>query len=199
MSSDPSLSLLHHTHLLMSNDEPTFEAQVAAARQIAERIINDLATERGAHAETCIMAAARMGGTILFRSFGLPTNGIEPGSSVFSDLANERGPMLADVMNAGLSGLGVAIDEQKVGGAADDSHAPLFTITEMQQKLDDPIYAITGAHGLRGDDAARACALATALLIHQTSSVLDPSIGYGLAVYGFVEGTKTAPNPTSRQ
>ncbi|MGV3707960.1 MAG: hypothetical protein ACO1Q7_03900 [Gemmatimonas sp.] len=183
----------------MSNDQQSFEAQVAAARLIAQEIINDLATERGAHAETCIMAAARMAGTILFRGFGLPTAGIEPGAPVFSDLADERGPMLAEVMNAALSGLGVAIDEQKIGGAADDAHAPLFTIVEMQQKLDDPIYAIAGSHGLHGEEAARACALATGLLIHQTSGVLDPSIGYGLAVYGFVEGTKTNPIPTSHQ
>jgi hypothetical protein len=36
-----------------------------------------------------------MGGTFLFRAFGLESRGIQPGAPVFSDAANERGPLLS--------------------------------------------------------------------------------------------------------
>lgn len=176
----------------MSVDSGSLNSQLAAGRQIANTIINELATERGAHAETVIAAAARMGGTMMFRTFGLPASGIAPGSPVFSDIANERGPVLVEVMRAGLAGLGIEIDEQALPEVTPE-HAAHLNIIEMQQKLDGPLKAIASSHGLAGEAAARACALATALLIQQTRSVLDPSLGFAIAVYGFVEGTKTMP------
>jgi hypothetical protein len=37
--------------------------------------------------------------------------------------------------------------------------------------------------------------VATAFIVHQCSSVLDPNAAFGVAVHGFIEGTKTAPHP----
>ena len=182
----------------MSFDKSNLDAQLKASKIIAHVIINDLATERGAHAETCVTAAARMGGTLLFRTFGLPTANMTVGAPILSDIANERGPLLVEVMKSGLAGLGIVVDESKVSAGPTPDHGPLISIIETQQKLDDKIAEIAAIHGLYGDTAARACALAAALLISQTRSMLDPSISFGLAVYGFVEGTKTNPIPATR-
>lgn len=179
----------------MSAERGRLDAQLAAGRQIASRIINDLATERGAHAETVIAAAARMGGTILFRTFGLPSNGVVPGTPVLSDIANERGPVLVEVMKGGLAGLGIEINERALPVVTPD-HASHFSVIETQQKLDVALYEIAASNGLSGESAARACALASAMLIHQTRSVLEPALGFAIAVHGFVEGTKTMPMPT---
>ncbi len=182
----------------MPHTHASIDAQFKASKLIASCIINDLATERGPHAETCVTAAAWMGGTFLFRTFGLPTANMAVGSPVFSDIANERGPVLVEVMKLGLAGLGLEIDERTIGSGPDAQHAPLFSIIETQQKLDAKLSDITAAHGLVGDEAARACALAAAHLIYQTRTVLDPKISFGLAVYGFVEGTKTNPIPSTQ-
>ena len=40
----------------MSFDQANLDAQLKASKIIAHVIINDLATERGAHAETCVTA-----------------------------------------------------------------------------------------------------------------------------------------------
>ncbi|MEO7999143.1 MAG: hypothetical protein ABI852_16940 [Gemmatimonadaceae bacterium] len=181
----------------MSFDQTSLDAQLKSSRVISDYVISALATERGAHAETCVCGAGRMAGTILFRTFGLPTQNMTVGSPVLSDIANERGPVLVEVMKAGLAGLGIEIDERTASSGPTDGHAPLITIIETQQKLDEKIGEITSSHGLYGEEAARACALATALLISLTKSVLDPQISFGLAVYGFVEGTKTVPIPSS--
>lgn len=137
-----------------------------------------------------------MGGTILFRTFGLPTANMAVGSPVFSDIANERGPVLVEVLKAGLSGLGIEIDENASGTGPTEHHAPLITFIETLEKLEKKIGEITVANGLYGEAAARSCALAAALLISLTKQVLDPNIGFGLAVYGLVEGTKTVPIPS---
>lgn len=181
----------------MSFDQTSLEAQLKCARLISDYVIDALATERGAHAETCVTAAARVGGAILFRTFGLPTQNMAVGSTVLSDIANERGPVLVEVMKVGLSGLGIEIDERLISSGPSAEHAPLVTHIETLEKLDAKVGEITTSYGLYGEEAARSCALAAALLISLTKSVLDPHISFGLAVYGFVEGTKTVPIASS--
>lgn len=182
----------------MSFDPANLDQQIQAGKLISTTIIRELADHRGAHAETCVTGAARMAGTYLFRTFGLPTDNIAVGAPVFSDIANERGPMLVEVMKSGLSGFGIVVDERNITPGPTEQHAPLISIIETQQKLDDKLQDIAATHGLHGDSAARACALAAAMLIFQTKDMLDPTVSFGLAVYGFVEGTKTNPIPTLR-
>ena len=78
------------------------ESQFLAANEYYGLILGRLADERGVHAETAISAAARMAGTFMLRSFGLPLEGMEPGSAVLSEAANDRGPLL---LNRGLETL----------------------------------------------------------------------------------------------
>jgi hypothetical protein len=181
----------------MSQGRPaSIDVQLQASRPIADAIIRALTNERGVHAETAVVAAARMAGTLLFRTFGLPARNIEPGTPVFSDVANERGPVLVEVLQAGLSGMGVdasgPVSSEQVG-----EHPPQLALLEMQHAIEPAVTAIAASHGLEGESAARACALATAVLIDRTKSVLAPSISVRLAVDGFVESTKTMPLPLS--
>lgn len=171
----------------------SIDAEAQAAQQVADAIVETLTTDRGVHAETAVVAAARMAGTFLFRSFGLPTSGIPPGAPVFSDRANERGPLLVEVLEAGLTGLGIEVDRAVTTLEQNEEHQPQLTLLETQQALEPRLTRIATARGLDGETAARACALAAALLIHRTRSVLEPGISFGLAVYGFVEGAKTMP------
>ena len=45
------------------------------------------------------------------------------------------------------------------------------------------------------EQAAYAVAAATSLLIQHCAKALAPNIGFSIAALGFVEGTKTAPDP----
>ena len=74
-------------------------------------------------------------------------------------------------------------------------HPPQLTLLEMQRSIEPAVAAIAASHGLDGESAARACALATAVMIERTRAVLTPSIGFRLAVDGFVESAKTMPLP----
>ena len=129
----------------------------------------------------------------MFRSFGLPAANIAPGTPVLSEIANERGPLLVEVLKAGLTGLGVQIDEAQVQMEGSSAHQPQLTLLQTQQALESKLTQILSAHELAGETAARSCALATATLIYRTRSVLQLTVSFALATYGFVEGTKTMP------
>jgi hypothetical protein len=64
-----------------------------------------LTTERGLHAETLIIALARMAGSLMYRSFGLGDS-IQPGTVVLSPKANIDGPKLMNLMIITLQHLG---------------------------------------------------------------------------------------------
>jgi hypothetical protein len=153
-------------------------------------------TDRGLHAETAIAAAGRMAGTFLFRSFGF-SEGIEPGQVVLSGLANEQGPQLIQVLSAALSHVGVSLNEEEMGRSPGPENQPHQGFLETQKQLEPLYVAIKDRHSLSAKEAAESGAIAAALLIRQCSQVLDPNVAYGIAVYGIIEGTKTAPDPVA--
>jgi len=174
---------------------PLTQAQIDAAQAFANAAISALGTERGVHAETAVASVARMAGTFLFRSFGFQLGDIRPGQVVLSEQANEAGPHLIQVFAGALAEIGVALDENKLGAAQLQANQPKLGFLESQKLLEPPYLAIRARHGLSDVEAADAGAVATAFIVHQCSPVLDPSVAFGVAVYGFIEGAKTAPAP----
>lgn len=171
------------------------DQQIEAAQAFVNATIDALATERGVHAETAIAGAARMAGTFLFRSFGFTAQGVAPGQVVLSDQANEEGPALIQILGGVLSHVGVVLESDKLGAAVSESVQPNRSFLETQRLL-EPRYRTTQTRlGLSQKEAAEAAAVAAALLIQQCSQVLDPHDAFNVAVYGFIEGTKTAPDP----
>lgn len=171
------------------------QKQIDAAQEFANATIHALKTDRGLHAETAIAATARMAGTFLFRSFRFSTKGIEPGQVVLSGLANEQGPELIQMMNDALSHVGIHLNEEEMGRAPGPENQPHQGFLETQKHL-EPLYtAIKNRHRLSAKEAAKSGAIAAALLIRQCSQVLNPNVAFGIAVYGIIEGTKTAPDP----
>jgi hypothetical protein len=171
------------------------QRQVDAAQEFVSAAIDALKTERGVHAETAVAAVARMAGTFLFRSFGFPMNDAQPGQVVLSGNANEEGPRLVQLMGGVLSHIGVALDDEKLGGAPAPEHQPNQAFLETQKRLEPAFVAIKERFALSLSEAADAGAVATALMIQQCAQALDPHVAFGLAVYGFIEGSKTAPDP----
>jgi len=180
----------------------TPEKQFAAAREFYAIIVDKLTNENGVHANTAIAAAARMAGTFLLRSFNLPLQNLEPGAAVFSDAANEKGPFLIDLMSGVLQQMNVVIDPARAEAAQGQGDLPQLTVIETQALVETDLSRIKDNYGLNYEQAAHAAAIATAILIQKSSGVLDPHIGFSLAAYGFVEGSKTVPQriklPASR-
>lgn len=144
-------------------------------------------------AEVVIGSAARMAGSFLFRSFGLPLTGVQPGSVVLSEQANQQGPRLIQILGAVLQNIGVELDSSKLSASQRTTKGQEESFLETQEVLETRFVAIRDKYSLSDAEAADSVAIATAVLIKTCSNLLDPHVGFGLAVYGFIEGSKTAP------
>ena len=148
------------------------------------------------HAESVIASMARMSGSLLFRSHGLD-RGIEPGTVVLSPQANAEGPKLMDAMLLATGRHGQPVSEAEINRAYASAAHTGISFKESHDRLAPSMlkYCETEPLGLR--TAALAAALATGSLILACAPVLAPRDGAGVAVYGLIEGSKTAPWPVS--
>lgn len=155
-----------------------------------------LTTDNQFHPETLILAMARMAGSLMYRSFGLDES-IAPGTTVLSEQANAYGPKLMNVMFAALHQLGDTISHDEI----DDAYASA-TFSQLSFKASHdrlaPLFLVYCENTALGfHDAALGAAIATGIIVHDCRAVLPVDRGSALAIYGFVEGTKTAPYPLS--
>jgi hypothetical protein len=167
--------------------------QYNAAAEFNRTIIAKLANKKGFHAETAISAASRMAGTQLLRSSGLPLAQFTPGTPIFFDVVDEQGQQVLGLVDRALASLGVPFDARQVDYDLSDHHNPQIDLMQTQALLDEPFRAITHKYGLSEAEAASALAISTAVLIQNCSGLLNPHVGYALAAYGMVEGSKTVP------
>lgn len=180
----------------------TAATRAAAAQAFAAAAEAALATDGRLQPESLVAGMARMAGTYYFRSFGQAARQLAPGQVVLSDEANTRGPELMHLAHEVLARLGLPLEDARVRAALDtrvDRHTPLLGFAYTQPRLERAFAPAKARHGLSFEEAGRAAACAVALLIHQRQAVLDPAVAFGLAVYGFVEGTKTMPWPVAEE
>ena len=170
--------------------------QMDAALEFATATIAALKVEKGVHPETLVVASARMAGAYLFRSFGLKLPGVAPGQAVLSVEASEESPALIRTAAGALAMIGIRLANAPPAEATDPKHKPMLDFLETQRRL-EPVYApIRARHGLSSKESAHAAAGAVALLIRHCAKALDPSVAFAIASYGFMEGSKTAPDPS---
>jgi hypothetical protein len=169
--------------------------QMDAAGEFANATIAALKVGEGVHPPTLIAASARMAGVYLFRSFGFDVAGGTPGEIVLSTEANERSPLLMQITAGILSQIGIKIATAPPETPPDPKTKPSLEFLDTQKKV-EPAYApIKDKFALTDEQAAQSVAVGTALLIRHCAKFLDPNVAFGLAVYGFIEGSKTLAQP----
>lgn len=171
------------------------QAQLQAVSEFGTAAMKAFDQDGTFPAEIVIGSVARMAGSFLFRSFGLALSGIQPGSVVLSEQANEQGPRLIQILGGVLENLGVKLDPSRLSASQRTTRGQKEPFLETQKLLETRFTAIRQKHGLSDGEAADSVAVATAVLIKNCASLLDAHVGFGLAVYGFIEGSKTAPAP----
>lgn len=169
------------------------EAQLQAAAEFGTTAVRAFDEGGTFPAETVIGSVARMAGSFLLRSFGFPLTGVEPGAALLSEEANQEGPRLVEVLGVVLQGVGVKLDPSRLSAAQATVKGQKQSLLQTQKVLEGPFAAIRDKYGLSAAEAADSAAAATAVLIKNCSKLLDPHVAFSLAVYGFIEGSKTAP------
>ncbi len=173
------------------------DAQLQAASEFGTEALQAFDQGGTFPAETVIGSVARMAGSFLFRSFELPLTGIQPGAVVMSEQANQQGPRLIQILSAVLRSVGVDLDPSKLSASQHAAKGLNVSFLETQGFLEERFAAIRDKYELEDGEAADSAAVATALLIKNCSKLLDPHVGFSLAVHGFIEGSKTAPGGVS--
>lgn len=172
--------------------------RAAVAQAFAKAAFPALSSEDRLQAISVIAAMARMAGTYYFRSFGYAAMTLTPGQAVLSEEANQKGPELMNLAHEVLTRLGVRLPDADVRATLDPDDGasrPALDFAYTQPRLERAFAPIKAEHQLSNVEAGKAAACAVALLIYNCQSVLDPARAFGVAVYGFIEGTKTAPWP----
>ena len=171
------------------------EADANVARELANVSLRALTVDGNVHPGSVIAATARMAGTYLFRSFKLDLDGAQPGQAVLSVAANRQVPVLIRIAGAIVTASGIALDDTTAGLPVQQKHQPRQSFLETQRLLEPAYRAITDRSGMSDYEGARASAVAVGMLISRCTKVLDANEGFRIAAYGFIEGTKTAPDP----
>lgn len=171
---------------------------ISAAQNKATSEFVDLIAEsvggpsRTIHPETAIATSARMAGSLLFRSFGFAINDAEPGSVVLSDGANEKGPMLMNIVLAFLAQNNVQMDQGKLGASSRGAE-PTLSFMDSVGLVQGQALRIAQQNRLDLQQAAQSAALATAFVVMQCAPQIGAETGFNVAAFGFVEGSKTMP------
>jgi len=167
------------------------EQQHKAAGEIVELIATKLGKNRAVHSGTAISVCARLSGSFMFRSFNFPMKNGTPGNSVLSEEANEKGPVLINILGGMLEHLGIHIDAKKldeISMAESD-----LNFLDSMILLQDKAALIMNQYKLNYEQMAYSCAMATAFIIKECQQDLQAASGFNTAVYSFIEGTKTYP------
>lgn len=176
----------------MSNEQ--HKALIAAADFFNQSARKLLTIDGRLHAETLIASVARMAGSLMYRSFNFD-KAIEPGTAVFSDQANIHGPKLMNVMFSTLQQLGDKVGQDNLNSEYASAKFLQLTFKESHDRLASSFLKYCEVTPMAFQDAALGAAIATGILVHDCREVLSVDKGSAIAVYGFVEGTKTAPFP----
>jgi hypothetical protein len=165
--------------------------QNVAAGEIVELIAEKLGANRQIDPATAISAGARLAGSFYFRSFNFDMKDIKPGSAVLSEQANEKGPLLINILGMTLSSFGINLDRDlisKTSKAESD-----ISFLDSLNILQDKAHEIMSRNKLTQEQMAHSCAMATAFIIKECKADLSAESGFNTAIYAFIEGSKTYP------
>jgi hypothetical protein len=162
-----------------------------AVNDIVEMVVNVIGNgSREIDTTEAISSTARLAGSFLFRSFGFKINDAKPGTVMISEEANMKGPQLVNITHAVLNNFGIQIDNNKISNG-NQKHAE-SNFLDVIRKVQSPALDIMKKRELSFEQMAQSAAIATAFIIQQSSNI-TPEEGFGLAIYHYIEGSKTNP------
>lgn len=138
-----------------------------------------------------ISGIARLAGSFLFRSFEIEINDAKPGDVMLSEQANTKGRELVNTTYVLLQKFGVQIDKRKMSG--EDQIAIKSKFVDVIGRIQNPALKIMQKYELNYEEMAHSAAIATAYMIEQSTDVV-PEVAFSLAMYHYIEGSKTYPS-----
>lgn len=165
--------------------------QNEAVNDIVEMVVDVIGNgSRELNTTEAISSTARLAGSFLFRSFDFKIADAKPGTVMLSEEANVKGPQLVNITHAVLQNFGIQIDNNKMSNRS-QKHAE-SNFVDVIGKVQTPALAIMKKRELSFEQMAQSAAIATAFIIQQSDNI-TPEEGFGIAIYHYIEGSKTNP------
>lgn len=137
-----------------------------------------------------IATSARLAGSLLFRSFNFDLKDAKPGSFMISEEANTKCPELINITFVMLQNFGVSVDDEKVQNGAKSE--PKLNFLEAINLVQNEAIEIMKKYNLSFEQLAQSTAIATSFIIEQSKNT-PSEIGFGTAIYHYIEGSKIFP------
>jgi hypothetical protein len=170
------------------------EIQHKTAGEFVDLIASKLGSDRAVHPETAIACAARLAGSLLYRSFTLNVHGLRPGDVCLSHEAYEEGPGLVNSLLALLQHFEFPFKPAQLDGTSPPrGGAPHLSVLESLALLQEDAMRIVRTSGMGTKEAAGTCAMATAFIVKECARDIGADVAFNIAAFGFVEGSKTVP------
>lgn len=164
--------------------------QNEAVNDIVELVVNIIGNgSREIDTTEAISCTARLAGSFLFRSFNFKVNDAKPGTVMLSEEANIKGPELVNITYAVLHNFGIEIDNNKMNDGHQKQALSIFV--DQISQIQNEALEIMKKNDLSFEQLAQSAAIATAFIIQQSN--IPPEEGFGLAIYHYIEGSKTYP------
>jgi hypothetical protein len=162
-----------------------------AVNDIVEMIVSVIGNgSREIDTTEAISSTARLAGSFLFRSFGFKIDNPKPGTVMLSVDANTKGSQLINITHAVLQNFGIQIDNNKMSNGNKNKAESNFI--DVISKVQVPALKIMNKNDLSFEQMAQSAAIATAFIIQQSNNI-SPEEGFGIAIYHYIEGSKTYP------
>lgn len=167
------------------------DSQNKAVNDIIEMIVAVIGKgSREVDTTEAISSAARLAGSFMFRSFEFDIDDVKPGTAMLSNEANTMGPALVNITLAVLQHYDIEIDQNSI--SAQNQTTAESDFVDVISRVQGPALEIMKKNDLNYEQLAQSAAVATAFIIQQSSNI-KPEDGFGIAVYHYIEGTKTCP------
>lgn len=166
------------------------DEQIQTAKTYAETASNALKQADQLDNYNLISSLSRLAGSYTFRTFKKVNPDAKPGDIVLSQEANSKGPVLVQTLGLTLQQFDVKISKST---DTDLSDSLSLEFLDSQKIVEAAFKELNSQSNVSDEDMASILCIATAIAIEDNKETLDPTAAFGLAVMGFIEGTKTMP------
>lgn len=163
------------------------------AKAIAIAAAKAMSVDGKVNLPSMIAGCARLSGSYMIGTLGLNLAQIPEGQAVLHASAEAATSTLINFCASILGSLGSKVPAEPPADFGELRAKIQMDYVKTQSLLRGPIAPLQSQFQLTDAQMAKAASGATAILVHQFAKYMEPGSGFGIAVYGFTEGVRTAP------
>ena len=178
--------------------DASHEKTAECAKAIAIAAAKTMSVNGKVNLPSMIAGCARLSGSYMIGTLGLNLAQIPEGQPVLHASAEAATSTLISFCASILGSLGSKVPVEPSADLGELQGKIQMDYVTTQSLMRAAISPLQSQFQLTDAQMAKAASGATAILVHQFAKYMEPGSGFGIAVYGFTEGVRTAPGASGR-